>query len=547
METSGHPEFEPQLSQDGLFCSSPLETLVRRASSRRQAAKQQTHRPGQSGATIPPALRPRHAPPQLSFAVLPPRPLANPHIPDSPLLHSNFRSSTASAATNITALLASQNSKSFLSFTDDCELDDGCAEDYYYGQQPQPSGSHNHYPTFATLSGPIIHHPESQTDLWQQACTGPTQPAATGFKDLMPPLPSSLPTVVVSSPQDDDPKSSGPMRQPIVSQSGSARLNFSRPGRPPIISSEEQKRHVLERNAQRANSPRTRPSPASFSPVTPLTGVYSEQLQTSRHLTSSESSASSYLRPDGFYPPPSHHPSNHVALPSHPPSLRAGSPSSLYSNSYSFYQLDSAVPSPISLSPQSSPDVSPATSRPVSAEPQTPEDYLQLGIRYHEGNQLKDSAFYFEKSAREQGGCGVGMLMWGLTLRHGWGCEKNEKGGFKWLTKAAESAVDDLEKAKKGLDVKGVKEELVLAIYEVGQCFFQGWGVPKDQKMAVSYYRVSARLGDADAQQDLAFCLANGKGCKKDKKEAARWYRAAVAQGASDVGMAWIYKDKYKD
>jgi hypothetical protein len=26
---------------------------------------------------------------------------------------------------------------------------------------------------------------------------------------------------------------------------------------------------------------------------------------------------------------------------------------------------------------------------------------------------------------------------------------------------------------------------LVLAIYEVGQCFFQGWGVKKDQKMAV--------------------------------------------------------------
>ncbi|KAH7926221.1 HCP-like protein [Leucogyrophana mollusca] len=136
--------------------------------------------------------------------------------------------------------------------------------------------------------------------------------------------------------------------------------------------------------------------------------------------------------------------------------------------------------------------------------------------------------------------------MWGLTLRHGWGCEKNEKSGFKWLTKAAESAVEDLEKARGGLDATAVKTELVLAIYEVGQCFFQGWGVPKDQKMAVSYYRVAANLGDADAQQDLGFCLANGKGCKKDKKEAAKWYRAAVAQGVSDVGMAWIYKDKYK-
>lgn len=47
--------------------------------------------------------------------------------------------------------------------------------------------------------------------------------------------------------------------------------------------------------------------------------------------------------------------------------------------------------------------------------------------------------------------------------------------------------------------------------------------------LAQSYYRVAAKLGDADAQQDLAFCLANGKGCKKDKKEAAKWYRAAVS------------------
>ncbi len=66
-----------------------------------------------------------------------------------------------------------------------------------------------------------------------------------------------------------------------------------------------------------------------------------------------------------------------------------------------------------------------------------------------------------------------------------------------------------------------------------------------------------------DAQQELGFCYANGKGCKKDLKEAAKWYRAAVslghlfvpvsvlivapqaAQGASTVGLAWIYKPKY--
>lgn len=138
--------------------------------------------------------------------------------------------------------------------------------------------------------------------------------------------------------------------------------------------------------------------------------------------------------------------------------------------------------------------------------------------------------------------------MWGLTLRHGWGVTKSEPQGFKWLKKAAEIAVGDLESARGGMDAKGVKDELVLAIYEVGQSFFRGWGIEKDKKMGVvrpsycnipcdmllikltlqSYFRVAARLGDPDAQQELAFCLANGKGCKKDRKEAAKWYRAAV-------------------
>lgn len=94
-----------------------------------------------------------------------------------------------------------------------------------------------------------------------------------------------------------------------------------------------------------------------------------------------------------------------------------------------------------------------------------------------------------------------------------------------------------------------LQNELVLAVYEVGQCFFRGWGVVKDKEMGVvsqrifssrrkvvhlsiqSYFKTAAQLGDPDAQQDLAFCLANGKGCKKDKKEAAKWYRAAVSHG----------------
>lgn len=270
-------------------------------------------------------------------------------------------------------------------------------------------------------------------------------------------------------------------------------------------------------------------------------------------------------------------PSRSVTLSRKPPSIRANSPASSLYSIYSFYQIDSASPSPTDDRPrfqeaqqqqQRQPSPQPKVtfaSSPAVSSPQddlnwntasTPLEFLQLGIVHHEANRLRESAVCFEKSATVDGGCGVGMLMYGLTLRHGWGCEKNEKQGFKWLRKAAESAVEDLESVRKGKSVEKegknqpdtdpVQSELILAIYEVGQCFFHGWGVAKDQKMGVSYYQVAARLGDPDAQSDLAFCLANGKGCKKDRKEAAKWYRAAVAQGQSDIGLAWIYKEKFQ-
>ena len=47
-------------------------------------------------------------------------------------------------------------------------------------------------------------------------------------------------------------------------------------------------------------------------------------------------------------------------------------------------------------------------------------------------------------------------MMWGLAQRHGWGVEKNEDKGFRWLRKAAEMAVVDLEKGE-GVDRGAVK------------------------------------------------------------------------------------------
>lgn len=62
-------------------------------------------------------------------------------------------------------------------------------------------------------------------------------------------------------------------------------------------------------------------------------------------------------------------------------------------------------------------------------------------------------------------------------------------------------------------------------------CHRQGWGVKKDRKVALSYFELAASLGDADAQQELAFCYLKGKGTKVDKMKAAKFFRLAEAQG----------------
>jgi hypothetical protein len=366
--------------------------------------------------------------------------------------------------------------------------------------------------------------------------------------------PPPLPQVVVSAaPPDLDPVDhhrrwpTTPNSAPPETTAGRSRsvsnsssVNYSRPGRPSLVrseNSEDAKRKVLERNQVRKSpssgsqlssyyyDPRAASSASSLTSLhTPIINAPPKPIRPRNNGSGSSpilsSGPSQPLSPNSLSSPRAIAPTSIDQAPtlySHP-QANSSTHSSLYS-SYSFYQYEEALPSPVSggntsqflgppsplisqsshyLSPTgySSPSLSPSPS-PIATSPtsspgsdlKTSDDYLQLGIRHHEANRLRDSAACFEKSARlaesEKGASGVGMLMWGLTLRHGWGCEKNEKKGFSWLRRAAEAAVGDLEKARVDTVSNAIKGELVLAIYEVGQCFFQGWGVKKDQKMAL--------------------------------------------------------------
>lgn len=556
--------------------SSPLDTLARQTSSRRRPNPVQTPL---SQAGLGEDTQYTHVP---VLGAPPKRPLGP--APQSPLLHTRFRTSIATQSSLNTS--NELYGPSMARVSEDFPYDDEVSI-YSTGASsgPTPGRLSNavqapaQVEQISELSGAVQ---DQSTPSWQP------RGGTSGVKDSHRPkngrfgpddlyqesgLNKSvpLPTVVVSSEEpegvvNETGQGFGNVLSIPIAEShsvgyrpagGTQRnyLNFSRPMRAGGAS-EDTKRQVLARNAFRrsaftppsAQSPQ--PSPGTSPPLSRQTSPSSKegQLVPETHRSS--------LIPTRPAPKP---PVNTQIIPLlHEPPRISSSPTSLYSK-FSYYELDSPSSSPTSDSLQvpASPHTPPPPQRAASPLPDPAsrdnrqqldlaDQLLQEGIRHHEANRLREAAIAFERSARTPGGSGVGMLMWGLTLRHGWGCAKDESLGFSWLRRAAEAAVGDLEHARAGLDTSAVHGELVLAIYEVGQCFFQGWGVKKDQKMAVSYFEIAARLGDVDAQEELAFCYANGRGCKKNRKEAAKWYRAAVAQGASDVGLAWIYKEKFQ-
>ncbi|KAJ5698638.1 hypothetical protein N7462_000643 [Penicillium macrosclerotiorum] len=173
---------------------------------------------------------------------------------------------------------------------------------------------------------------------------------------------------------------------------------------------------------------------------------------------------------------------------------------------------------------------------------------IQEAIRLHEEGELERSTQMFAHLADPNGANNpLSQVLYGLALRHGWGCDKNETEAVTYLSAAAtNSAAVESEALRAGMKKGGVaKCELVLAIFELANCFRMGWGVEKDPAAARQYYETAANLGDTDAMDQVAWCYLEGFGGKKDKFKAARYYRLAEENGSPTVGNSWIWKEKY--
>ncbi|KIW52269.1 hypothetical protein PV05_07920 [Exophiala xenobiotica] len=170
---------------------------------------------------------------------------------------------------------------------------------------------------------------------------------------------------------------------------------------------------------------------------------------------------------------------------------------------------------------------------------------IQKAIQLHESGDLSEATEMFRKLA--ESGNVLSQVLYGLSLRHGWGCQPDPARAVTYLSAAAtNSATIESDALKAGMKKGGAaKGELVLAIFELANCFRHGWGIPVDKVAARQYYETAANLGDTDAMNEAAWCYLEGFGGKKDKFKAAQLLRLAENNGAKTLGNSWIWKEKY--
>ena len=79
--------------------------------------------------------------------------------------------------------------------------------------------------------------------------------------------------------------------------------------------------------------------------------------------------------------------------------------------------------------------------------------------------------------------------------------------------------------------MKSAKQGNVNSLERVAYCYAAGDGVEKDWATAALYWFQAAEKGDATSQYWLAICYKDGIGFKKDLIQAKEWMQKSANQG----------------
>lgn len=212
------------------------------------------------------------------------------------------------------------------------------------------------------------------------------------------------------------------------------------------------------------------------------------------------------------------------------------------------------------------------------------DDILQTAIQHHESNDLFE-AFKLYLTLATNGNT-FGLLLTGISLRHGWGVDESLNLAVKCLEAAVLNAAKDLIKVIESFDAQSpqyhtyfdqisaldkilpykfntirhessefpqlssrrqeAQYELAISLFELGQCYRFGWGMHKSNSAAALLYRLSADLGDYEAQMLISNIYTTGRGLSSiDRFMSAAYLRMASVQEHPPFGASWAYKPKY--
>ncbi|KAL3963904.1 hypothetical protein ACCO45_000908 [Purpureocillium lilacinum] len=139
---------------------------------------------------------------------------------------------------------------------------------------------------------------------------------------------------------------------------------------------------------------------------------------------------------------------------------------------------------------------------------------IQEAIQLHEAGHLEKSTVLFARLADPQGANNpLSQVLYGLALRHGWGCEPDPEGAVRYLSAAASnSAAVEQMALQAGLKKEARPRGVGPGHIRAGQLFPSRMGHTQGSDSGET-----ANLGDTDAMNEVAWCYLEGFGCKKDK------------------------------
>ena len=122
------------------------------------------------------------------------------------------------------------------------------------------------------------------------------------------------------------------------------------------------------------------------------------------------------------------------------------------------------------------------------------------------------TSYDIELRAKALDGDVTAQLNVGNCYYNGWGISQDYYQAVTWWLRAADQGSVDAQ-------------------LNVGNCYYSGVGVPQNYGQAVTWWLRAADQGSVDAQLNVGNCYYNGMGVSQDYGQAVKWWRMAAGQG----------------